>query len=90
MLRNVAKHEKSDLHKWCVLEAERESRDRLDVREKNIKIGEKLVSNTILCLKRGMSPRDFIALNEKDNIDEEISVATKKILVRSSRRSEIM
>ena len=77
MLRNVAKHERSDLHKWCVLEAERESRDRLDVREKNIKIGEKLVRNTIFCLKRGMSPRDFIALNEKDNIDEEISVATK-------------
>ena len=77
MLRSVARHEKSDLHKWCVVEAEKESRERLDHREKNLKIGEKIARNTIFCLKRGMSPRDFIALNEKDDLDDELDVATK-------------
>ena len=77
MLRSIAKHEKSDLHKWCVVEAEKGLKERLDERERNLKIGEKIVRNAVFCLKKGMSPRDFIGLNEKDGLTEELEVATK-------------
>ena len=77
VLRSVAKHESSELHAWCVLMAEKERKDNLDQREKNIKIGGQIVRNAVFCLKRGMSPRDFIALNDKDCLTEDLEVATK-------------
>ena len=76
MMRSILKHEKSDLHKWCVLEAEKELKEKMDERERNVKIGEKIVRNVIFCVKKGMSPRDFIGLNEKDGLAE-LDIATK-------------
>ena len=87
LLRSIAKHEKSDLHKWCVLEAEKELKEKMDERERNVKIGEKIVRNVIFCVKKGMSPRDFIGLNEKDGLAE-LDIATKNDSGRSLRGSE--
>lgn len=43
-------------NKWCILEAEKELKERIYERERNFNIGEKIVCNAVFCLKRGMSP----------------------------------
>ena len=49
-------------NKWCILEAEKELKERIYERERNLNIGEKIVCNAVFCLNKGMSPRDFIVL----------------------------
>ena len=74
---HCTRHEMNDLHKWCVEEQKRQDALNKETEEKSRQAGMLIVRNALFCLKRGLSAKDFMCLNDKDNMTEGITAATK-------------
>ena len=72
-----SRHEQSELHTWCLEEQKRIESLNKETEMKSRQAGMLIVRNALLCLKRGLSAKDFMSLNNKDNLTEGITTATK-------------
>lgn len=59
-----SRHESSELHIWCAQEYKRIDALNKETEEKSVKAGMLVVRNALLCLKRGLSAKDFVYLND--------------------------
>ena len=67
---NKKRHVENPLHVECVKEYKKKAAQKFTQEEENEKLGKKIIRNAILCLKRDWSSEDFLALNEKNYLDE--------------------
>ena len=77
---SLQKHEQSDLHIWCVLEEERESKNKKDTTKRNEEAGKIVIRNVIKALKHGQSSVDFQSDNNLFHLtaaSQTLTVATK-------------
>jgi hypothetical protein len=75
--RSKRMHEESPLHQWCLEKLEeKRQKEKVDV-EENKKACELLATNAAFCFLTGGSAKDFIRLNEKDNLTHGLNPATK-------------
>ena len=71
------KHESNDLHIWCSQKQAEVKASYIDSEVKSRQAGMLVVRNALLCLKRGLSSEDFVSMNDKDNMSENLNTATK-------------
>ena len=70
--QHKVRHEQTELHMWCYLKSEKVKKDEIDSEMLSENAGLKIVRNAILCLKKSWSSEDFQALNDKDDLTDEI------------------
>lgn len=75
--RNLKIHETNELHKFCQKLFIKWKADQ-EIKETDNKIAGKLViRNSLFCLKNSLSSFDFVKLNNKDNLVDNLATATK-------------
>ena len=70
-------HEQNELHKWCYSKNEKHKADQQVKEIENKKAGTLVIRNGLFCLKNSFSSHDFVKLNDKDNLIDEVQCATK-------------
>ena len=70
------RHESTELHLWCLEQQAKSDIQSADAEDKSRKAGMLVIRNALFCFKKGLSSRDFVALNDKDNMTE-LTTATK-------------
>ena len=75
--RNKKRHEKSELHIWCLKKGEQIDAIKEIQKSRNARASQNVVRNALLCLQRGGSSDMFLALVNKDNLTEGVQVPTK-------------
>ena len=78
-------HESSELHTWCYFKSQQVKQNETNADNISEQAGMKIVRNAVLCFKEGWSSEDFQALNDKDNLTEEIS---NKTATKNDSRAE--
>ena len=74
---SIKKHENSSLHIWCHKKAERSRENLESERRNNLKAANMIVTNVLYCLKNSESSVSFVKLCDKDELNEDITFATK-------------
>ena len=74
--RSMKNHLSSELHKWCSDYKCKMKKESLDAESVSKKACELLVTNAVLCFKTCGSSNDWVRLNDKDNLTEDLSPAT--------------
>ena len=63
-------HTDNPLHKWCVKQHKKETKLKNSADRKNEYAAKRIIRNALICLKRSWSGEDFLALNEKNMLDD--------------------
>lgn len=75
--RSIKEHNENELHKWCVHKACQSDAELKNVENENKKVGRQIIRNGLFCLNNSLSSHDFVKLNDKDNLTEGLTSATK-------------
>ena len=75
--RRKESHEASPLHKWCIEQVENRVRESSEAQVKNKKAASLITTNAAYCFLTGGSAEDFVRLNNKDALTEDLMSATK-------------
>ena len=70
-------HEKTDLHNWCKTKKVQVDLENAHNEHASEEAGQLVIRNVLLCLKKGWSAEDFMSLNDKDNLTNNINAVTK-------------
>lgn len=62
-------HTNSPLHKWCTNHFAKIKKEEEATKDREVKASEKIVENAVFCLKQSQSGKDFIRLNDKDQLN---------------------
>ena len=75
--RSIRIHVNSPLHIWCVNKLKEMSEAQAEKKKANLEAATLLATNAALCFKTFGSSKDFVRLNDKDNLTEGLTPAFK-------------
>ena len=75
--RGKKEHELNALHIWCFKQVQERDTNVLKDKKKNEEVAKLIATNVALCLITGGSAKDFVRLNDKDNLTQGVDAAQK-------------
>lgn len=70
-------HENNPLHIFCANKEKESEKTATQQEIESTQAGEMIIRNALLCFIKGWSAEDFLSLNDKDNLTQNIKAATK-------------
>ena len=77
MKRNKISHEQCPLHVWCFKQVEGKKTEAADAEKENRAAADLLATNAAFCFLTGGSAKDWVRLNDKDELAQGLKTATK-------------
>lgn len=78
-------HLNNELHVWCCVRKEKDEKEKVDNEIRSKKAGMMVIRNAVFCLKKGLSSQEFVELNVKDNLTEDLK---EKTATKNDSRAE--